>query len=74
MASVRTFLQAVNQLKSEWEHVMMVGHNPIITYLGEYLSDEIVGDLPTGAVIVWSMALISVAAGFLIPKFNHPAR
>jgi zinc/manganese transport system permease protein len=31
-------------------------------------------DLPTGAVIVWTMALISVAAGFLIPKFTPPAR
>ena len=31
-------------------------------------------DLPTGAVIVWTMALISVVAGFLIPKFNVPAR
>ena len=31
-------------------------------------------DLPTGAVIVWTMALISVVAGFLIPKFNGPAR
>jgi len=30
-------------------------------------------DLPTGAVIVWTMALISVVAGFLIPKFNWPA-
>jgi len=27
-------------------------------------------DLPTGAVIVWTMALISIAAGFLIPKIK----
>ena len=52
MASVRTFLQAVNQLKSEWDGVMMVGHNPVITYLCEYLTDEEVGAMPTGAVLV----------------------
>ena len=77
MASVRTFLQAVNQLKSEWSHVMMVGHNPIITYLGEYLSNEVVGDLPTGAVLVVEFdvdnwRLISQSSGrltyYLTPK------
>lgn len=77
MASVRTFLQAVNQLKLEWDHVMMVGHNPIITYLGEYLSDEVVGDMPTGAVLVVEFnvddwALISEGTGsityYLTPK------
>jgi phosphohistidine phosphatase len=52
MASVRTFLQAINSLKPEWDNVMMVGHNPIITYLGEYLTDEEVGAMPTGAVMV----------------------
>ena len=52
MASVRTFLQTINQLKPEWDNVMMVGHNPIITYLGEYLTDEEVGDMPTGAVMI----------------------
>ena len=77
MASVRTFLQAVNQLKPEWNNVMMVGHNPIITYLGEYLSSEVIGDMPTGAVVVVEFSvddweLISEGTGtisyYLTPK------
>ena len=77
MASARTFLQAVNQLKNEWGSVMMVGHNPIITYLAEYLSDYELGYMPTGAVVSidfpfedWSM--ISKSTGevefYITPK------
>ena len=52
LASVRTFLQVVNQLKDGWDSVMLVSHNPTITYLGEYLSDAEVGNMPTGSVLV----------------------
>lgn len=51
MASIRTFLQVINQLKDEWNNVMVVSHNPSVTYLGEYVSDAEVGDMPTGAVM-----------------------
>ena len=51
MASVRTFLQVINQLKNQWDEVMLVGHNPAITYLGEYLSGSDLGYMPTGAVV-----------------------
>ncbi len=62
LASVRTFLQAVNQLKDSWQQVMMVGHNPTITYLGEYMSDAEVGNMPTGSVMVLDFAADSWAA------------
>ena len=52
MASVRTFLQVVNQLKNDWQQVLMVGHNPAINYLGEYLSGAEVGHMPTGSVMI----------------------
>ena len=52
MASVRTFLQVVNQLKDKWDKVMITSHDPAVTYLGEYLSNAEVGHMPTGSVII----------------------
>lgn len=50
MASVRTFLQVVNQLKNTWESVMITSHNPTVSYLAEYLSGADLGDIPTSGV------------------------
>ena len=47
MASVRTFLQVINQLKDEWNGVMITSHDPAVTYLGEHLSNAEVVDLTT---------------------------
>lgn len=52
MASVRTFLQVVNQLKDDWESVAITSHDPTVTYLGEHLSNAEVGHMPTGSVMV----------------------
>ncbi len=52
MASVRTFLQVVNQLKDEWQGVLITSHDPAVTYLGEYLSKAEVGHMPTGSAMV----------------------
>jgi phosphohistidine phosphatase len=61
MASVRTFLQVINQLKDNWNDVMIVSHNPAVTYLGEHISDAEVGYIPTGAVMVISFEVESWA-------------
>lgn len=50
-ASVRTLLQVVNQLKDEWNTVLLVGHNPTISYLAEYLTKWEIGDLTTCGVV-----------------------
>ena len=50
MASVRTFLQVVNQLRDDWQSVMITSHNPAVSYLAEYLSGDDVGDMPTSAI------------------------
>ena len=50
MASVRTFLQVVNQMRDDWDAVMITSHNPAISYLAEYLSGEDVGDMPTSGI------------------------
>lgn len=46
-ASVRTLLQVVNRLKNDWETVMIVGHNPSITYMTEYLTGSEIGNMTT---------------------------
>jgi phosphohistidine phosphatase len=50
MASVRTFLQVVNQLKEDWDNVMITSHNPVVSFLAEYLSNAEIGDMPTSAI------------------------
>lgn len=49
-ASVRTLLQVVNRFKDEWNTVLLVGHNPSITYLAEYLTGAEIGNMTTCGV------------------------
>lgn len=49
-ASVRTLLQVVNRFKDEWNNVLLVGHNPSITYLAEYLTGAEIGNMTTCGV------------------------
>ena len=51
-ASVRTLLQLVNDFKDDWNSVMIVGHNPPINYLSEYLSGADIGHMNTGSCAV----------------------
>ena len=51
-ASVRTFLAVVNQLDDALSHVMCVGHNPVISYLAEYLTKAEIGDMPPAGLSI----------------------
>lgn len=75
-ASTRTLLQVVNQLKEEWQNVLIVGHNPSITYLAEYITKSEIGDLTTCGVALiefdtmkWEE--ISESTGHLI-SYEYP--
>jgi phosphohistidine phosphatase len=50
-SSVRLMLALINQLDNQWEKVILVGHNPIIPYTAEYLSNSIVDTLEPGGVL-----------------------
>ena len=50
-ASVRTFLQLVNGLDDQWDTVLIVAHNPSITYLADYLTSEGIEGLVPGALV-----------------------
>ncbi|MBC8111162.1 MAG: histidine phosphatase family protein, partial [Verrucomicrobia bacterium] len=54
-ASMEKLLGIINGFSEEKQHIILVGHNPLISYLAEYLTGENVGDLPTGgtACIGW---------------------
>ncbi|HEU5289720.1 MAG TPA: histidine phosphatase family protein [Cyclobacteriaceae bacterium] len=51
-ASVRTFLSLVNHLDDAFSHVMCVGHNPVISYLAEYLTKAEIGDMPPAGLVI----------------------
>ena len=50
-ASVRTLLDFINKLDDQFHDVVIVGHNPSITYLVEYLTGEPIDNVPTTGVV-----------------------
>lgn len=51
-ASARTLFNFVTNLDDALSSVMIVGHNPTLTYLSEYLTQEVIGDMSPGSVVV----------------------
>lgn len=75
-ASIRSLLKVVNQLKDEWNSVLIVGHNPSFTYLAEYLTREEIGDMTTCGVVkiefkIDSWTEVSEGLGKLI-SYEYP--
>ena len=75
-ASARTLLQVVNQLKNEWSKVLIVGHNPSVSYLAEYVTTQEVGNVTTCGLVeinfdTKSWADISEGTGDMI-SYQHP--
>ncbi|MFY0653831.1 MAG: histidine phosphatase family protein [Cyclobacteriaceae bacterium] len=50
-SSLRLVLQTINNASDSYNSIFVVGHNPSISYLGEYLCDEVLGGVPPGTVI-----------------------
>lgn len=51
-ASARSLLKFVNNLEDAYDSIMLFGHNPSFSYLTEYLTKEIIGDIPTCGVVL----------------------
>ena len=49
-ASVRSMLELINQQATSVHQLMVVGHNPTLTYLAEYLSGEPVNNVVPGGL------------------------
>lgn len=44
-ASVRSLFNFISELDVEYKTVVIVGHNPVLIYLGEYLTKKAIGKL-----------------------------
>lgn len=51
-ASTRTFLEFINACEDDSQYMMCVGHNPVISYLAEYLTKSEIGDMDTGGLVI----------------------
>lgn len=76
-ASVRNILEVVNILQSNWEVVIIVGHNPSLHYFVEYITGEPLDNLsPAGIVeLVFDLdgwEFISEKTGHIEQVFNPP--
>lgn len=52
-ASVRELLQVINAIDKDIDHALVVGHNPAISYIGEYITGDSIGGMqPAGLVTI----------------------
>jgi phosphohistidine phosphatase len=58
-ASVRTALRAICSIDVESRIAFLIGHNPSITYLSEYLSGHAIGNMSPGAMVELQFELSS---------------
>lgn len=56
-ASVRTLLKVVNELDNKHSTVVIVGHNPGFSYLAEYLTGSVIGNIPTCGLVELNIEL-----------------
>lgn len=50
-ASTGALLRVINAFDDDHNSVMLVGHNPSISYIAEYLTDEVLNNIPTCGVL-----------------------
>jgi phosphohistidine phosphatase len=50
-ASVRIMLEIVNKLSNDWEEVIVVGHNPVVSYFVEYVTGYHFEGMVPGSVV-----------------------
>lgn len=56
-ASVRTLFDILSESESVHANILLVGHNPGITFLAEYLSGESIFNIETGQMLKLEFAL-----------------
>ncbi|SDJ94663.1 phosphohistidine phosphatase [Catalinimonas alkaloidigena] len=49
--SLQTMLTFISRLDDQYDEVMIIGHNPTMTYTAEHLSGESLGNVPTCGVV-----------------------
>lgn len=51
LASPRIILQQINSMTDEYQNLLIVGHNPGISFLSEYLTNENLGHFDTSGAV-----------------------
>jgi phosphohistidine phosphatase len=65
-ASTRTFFQFLSELNDDHRRILCISHNPVISYIAEYLTKEVIGDMAPGSLAIIRFNIDSwkeVAAG-----------
>ena len=50
-ASVRIILDKVNNFNNDWDEVILVGHNPVVSYFVEYITGHHFNGMEAGSVV-----------------------
>ena len=50
-ASVRNLLEVIGNLDNEFKNILLIGHNPYISYFAEYLTKAEIGSMDTGGLV-----------------------
>lgn len=76
-ASVRELLEIVNNIKEGNKEVVIIGHNPTITFFGEFLTGASIGNMQPSSVVTirfdtakWNE--ISQSSGIFV-SYYHPS-
>lgn len=76
-ASVRELLEVVNELDASNKSIALIGHNPAITFFGEYLTNASIGNMEPCSVVTirfdkkkWSE--VSQGSGIFV-SYYHPS-
>ena len=46
-ASLKTLLEILNEVPSQYNNIALIGHNPAITQLSNYLTNDYIDNIPT---------------------------
>lgn len=76
-ASTRTLLQVINKLEPQWQTAMIVGHNPSLSYLAEYLTKHDIGNMEKCAIVqiqfdLDTWAQVSEGKGTFVEYLSKP--
>lgn len=50
-SSLKQLLQILNEVPNNFNNIVLVGHNPCLTQLSNYLSDDFIDNIPTCGIV-----------------------
>lgn len=58
-SSIRTYLDFITRLDTKTKSVLLVGHNPAVSYLAEYLTKAEINSMPTAGICIVQFKALS---------------